>query len=698
MQLIGAIIAQTFWVLYEGGLWILVGFAVAGAIHVLVDPDRIVRHLGERSLRSAAVAAVLGAPMPLCSCGVLPTALSLRRKGASRESTLAFLITTPETGIDSMAMTLAYFGPVLAIVRPLVAIATGLVAAFLSLHDSASDDGAIAPITVPGAASGHETSWGSGEGRAPLLGRAETVIRHAAHYAFVDLLGELAFWLALAFVTTGVLAAVLPADFFARLFPSSFAGIVALAILGIPLYVCASASTPLAALFVAKGASAGAALVFLLVGPATNAATLATVTRLFGRSTLRIYLGSIIAIAIGAGVLLDLVAPGLGHGIRVGTAAASDPLRLPKVGAALVLGVLIVESLRRTGMGQGLRELAENARAASQAVRALRPRAIVASRAVQIVALLWVISAVVGGFTSVPPGARAVVQRLGRVAGTPREPGLVFATPFIDRVNVVPLDEVRERPVGYRTAPGRLNRMPVLEEALFVTADENVIDLHAEVQYRVADPVPYQLAVEAPADVLAALVRARLVEAMAGRPIDLVYTNDRAEVEATLLGRVRRDAKEVGLGVDVLGVRLLDVHAPLTVHDAFRDVASAHEDRLTTIHQATEYATGLVTVARGEAERLIAMAKADATQRVALAEGRAEAFAALAAEHRRAPRLTEDRLYLEAAERVLPAVRKVIRSTTNTHGYELWLRGGTSPIVFPPAPGSPSLPAAPPSP
>src|SRR5581483_7750803 len=108
------------------------------------------------------------------------------------------------------------------------------------------------------------------------------------------------------------------------------------------------------------------------------------------------------------------------------------------------------------------------------------------------------------------------------------------------------------------------------------------------VQYRVADPVPYQLAVEAPADVLAALVRARLVEAMAGRPIDLVYTNDRAEVEATLLGRVRRDAKEVGLGVDVLGVRLLDVHAPLTVHDAFRDVASAHEDRLTTIHQATE--------------------------------------------------------------------------------------------------------------
>ena len=131
---LAAIAAQTYWVLYEGALFILLGFAVAGAVHVLLDPDRIVRHLGGRNLRSAFIAAILGAPIPLCSCGVLPTAVSLRRKGASREATLSFLITTPETGVDSVAMTFAYFGPLLAIVRPLAAIATGLVAALLSLR------------------------------------------------------------------------------------------------------------------------------------------------------------------------------------------------------------------------------------------------------------------------------------------------------------------------------------------------------------------------------------------------------------------------------------------------------------------------------------------------------------------------------------------------------------------------------------
>jgi len=121
---------QTLWVLYEGGRFILIGFSFAGVVHVLLDPARIVRYLGDRSMKSAALAALLGAPMPLCSCGVVPTAMLLRRKGASREATLSFLVTTPETGVDSIALTLAFFGPIFTIVRPLAAVATGLVAAF----------------------------------------------------------------------------------------------------------------------------------------------------------------------------------------------------------------------------------------------------------------------------------------------------------------------------------------------------------------------------------------------------------------------------------------------------------------------------------------------------------------------------------------------------------------------------------------
>jgi membrane protease subunit HflK len=211
--------------------------------------------------------------------------------------------------------------------------------------------------------------------------------------------------------------------------------------------------------------------------------------------------------------------------------------------------------------------------------------------------------------------------------------------------------------------------------------------LRAEAQYRVRDPVRYRLGVEAPDDLLAALVRARLVEAMAGRPIDSVYTDARAAVERWLLRRVRHDAEKAHLGIEVVAVRLLDVHAPAAVHDAFRDVASAHEDRLTTIHLANEYATSIVAVGRGDAARIIAEAEGFAAERRARAAGDANAFAALAREHRRSPRATEDRLYIEAAERVLPGARKIVRPTGGAAAsVELWLRGGPSAEFFPSSP------------
>jgi membrane protease subunit HflK len=425
--------------------------------------------------------------------------------------------------------------------------------------------------------------------------------------------------------------------------------------------------------------------VFLLVGPATNAASIAMVARLFGRSFVRFYLGSIIGVAVAAGLLVDLLLPGLGGSVRVGTPQGPDYLGVLKLVAAVVFAWLLFDSLRRTGLRAGLTELADNASAATGWLRRMQLRAVLASRPLQAFALIWVLATFAGGFWRVPVGERAIVQRFGALAGAPREPGLAFAAPLIDRIEWVRVDEVRERPIGYRTPRGALTREPLLEEALYVTADENVIDLHAEAQYRIANPVRYRLGVESPADVLSALVRARLVEAMASRPIDFVYTNDRAEVEGWLLQHVRRDVDQAGLGVDVLAVRLLDVHAPAAVHDAFRDVASAHEDRLTTIHQANEYAAGLVAVARGEAERAIGEADAYASQRLAQATGAASAFTALAAEHKRAPRLTEDRLYFETAERVLPGARKIVRSTAGAaKGYELWLRGNGRPTVFPP--------------
>ncbi len=706
LEFLSAVVLQTFWVLYDGGLFILFGFSIAGAIHVLLDPDRIVRHLGGRSLRSAAVAALLGAPLPLCSCGVLPMALSLRRKGASRESTLSFLITTPETGVDSIAVTWAFFGPLLAVVRPVVAILTGLVAAAFSLRlgdDGVSGEGV--PQGVDGA-DPHPHAHGIEPAPAgappPDAGRLAN-FRLAARYAFVDLFDDLGFWLAFAILLTGVFSVVLPPDFFARVLPGKLLPMLAMVAVGIPLYVCASASTPLAALFVAKGASMGTALVFLLTGPATNAATLGTVSRLLGRPVLRVYLGAVIGVALAAGFALDLLAPELGRGLTFSGGADAPVLGVARTVGAVALTVLIALSLRRTGLRPGLRELRDNAVAAWGWLRALRPRAVLRSRIVQGGVALGALSLLAPALVPVPAGAVALVQRFGRLDGAPRPPGLVVALPAVDRVEIVHVSSVREEAVGYRRLSPSLARTPVLDEAIYLTGDENEIDLHAEAQYRVADPVAFRLGVERPDALLSSLLRSRLLEAMAGRSIDRVYTDARSEVEAWLLASVRQDAAALALGVDVLAIRLLDVHAPSGVHDAFRDVASAHEDRLTTIHRAREYAVGVVALARGEAESVVAGAEAQAAERTASAEGAASAFRALAAEHRRAPRALEDRLYLEAAERALPGARKLVRpGGEQGRGYELWLRAsGEGIATFPPvtrplAPPAPALPSAPP--
>lgn len=679
---------ETCRTLYEGGLWILFGFFVAGVLHVVVDQARLARHLGPRSIGSALRAALIGAPLPLCSCGVLPAAMELRRKGASREATVSFLITAPEVGVDSIALTAAYFGPVMAVVRPVVAVLTGVVAGALSLRmpDDAAAGGTIACThdhdhEAPPAPAVTETGWQKA--------------RRAARYAYVDLFDDLAFWLAFAIVMTGILSAILPPDFFARYMPSSIASMVLMVAIGAPMYVCASASTPLAAVFVTKGATAGAALVFLLAGPATNGATIAAVRRFLGPGLLPIYLGSIAGVAMAAGLLLDLLMPDLGASLRVTQPDAVDWLAPGKLVGAVVFAVLLLRSLRRTGLRPGLRELASSVRSAGAWTRAIELRRLARQPIAWGVVGVWLLAVVLGGFLRVPPGAEALVRRFGAYEGAPRTPGLLYAVPIVDRVDVVQTDRVREQPVNFALRPGSLERVALKEQPLYVTADENLLDIRAEVQFRAGDAVAYRLRVEDPEATLAAVVRAQLVAAASRHAIDRLYTVDRAETEAWLLERVRADTTALGLGTEVVSVRLLDVHAPPTVHESFRDVASAHEDRLTTIHQAEEYAAGIVAVARGDAARLVAEAESRSLERMASAQADAARFRALSAAYAEAPGVTETRMYLETAERVLAGARKVIRSTAvdGPRGYELWVRGDGSPAVPPQVTPPPVTPA-----
>jgi uncharacterized membrane protein YraQ (UPF0718 family)/copper chaperone CopZ len=281
--------------------YLLFGFLVAGLLSVCISPVFVERHLGGSGIGPIVKASLFGVPLPLCSCSVIPVSASIRQHGASRGATTAFLLSTPQTGVDSIAVTYGLLGPVLAIVRPLVALATGLLGgALVAVGDRGSEAG------ERGAASGEEDS------RPETRDRSATVrVRDALHHGFVVLPRDIGGALLVGLAISGILSAVVPPDLFPRYLGSGlFAVLVAIA-LSIPLYVCATASVPIALGMIHVGVSPGAALAFLIAGPATNAATVATVWRLLGRRSGFIYLGTVAAVAVVCGLLIDTAFPNL---------------------------------------------------------------------------------------------------------------------------------------------------------------------------------------------------------------------------------------------------------------------------------------------------------------------------------------------------------------------------------------------------
>ncbi len=266
MDFLASLIPETARIFYEGSFYILLGFAIAGLLHEFLPTDLIARHLGREDPRSVATAALFGAPIPLCSCGVLPAAAALRQKGAGRSPTMAFLISTPETGVDSIALTYGLLGGVMAIVRPVVAVVTALVAGLVSMvlpgDNKGVDDETLRDLQL------HDHDHDAADPNASLnkkgLSRArwrssppplKQRLRRAIHYGFVTLIDDLAFWLLVGILVTGVLSAALPDDFFSAALGLDWGllPMVLVILAGIPLYLCASASTPIAAALVAMG-------------------------------------------------------------------------------------------------------------------------------------------------------------------------------------------------------------------------------------------------------------------------------------------------------------------------------------------------------------------------------------------------------------------------------------------------------------
>lgn len=284
-------------VLLELSPWLLFGALIAGILHVLVPGDLVRRHLAGRW--GVAKAVVLGVPLPLCSCGVIPAGLGLRRDGASSGASIGFLISTPQTGVDSILVAASFLGWPFALFKVGAAAVTGLLGGWLADRVGA---GSPAPRTLGDA------------GQEPDAPRSlRGLFEHAA-----QLLRSIWRWVLLGVLISAAIATFLPAGSLAALAGGAgavFAALLALA-LSLPLYVCATASVPIAAALVAGGMPTGAALVFLMAGPATNVATIGAIYRGFGRGVLAVYLATLVVGSVGAALAFDLVLPGGGRAMR----------------------------------------------------------------------------------------------------------------------------------------------------------------------------------------------------------------------------------------------------------------------------------------------------------------------------------------------------------------------------------------------
>ena len=290
MRFLFQIGGDIFFFLNEVSIYLLFGFLLAGVLHVLFPESIVRRHLGSDSFGSVIKSTLFGIPIPLCSCGVIPVAASLRTSGASRGATISFLISTPQIGADSFLITYSLLGWIFGVFRIVASLITAMVAGimvnFFGMHDT--DPMQMLPQAV----------------REEHLGQR---LQDLPGYIEYEVLGPLANSLITGLILAGIISAMIPDGFFEKQLGSDFLSMVIMLAAGIPMYVCASASTPIAASLIMKGISPGAALVFLLTGPATNAVTVTTIIKTLGKKSALIYLAAIASVSLALGHLLNIL-------------------------------------------------------------------------------------------------------------------------------------------------------------------------------------------------------------------------------------------------------------------------------------------------------------------------------------------------------------------------------------------------------
>jgi len=291
-QYIAEFITDFVKILSEMSPYLLLGFFFAGLLYAFIPKNKIEQYFNGSLLKSSAFASFFGIPLPLCSCGVIPTGMAFFKNGASKGGTVSFLISTPQTGVDSMLATFSLMGLPFAIIRPLAALVTGITGGLVTgvVTKNEHDTKTFQPDT---------------EVRKSLAQKITDVFR----YGFVEFIQDISKWLVIGLVLAAIISALIPNDFFELLNLPPILQMLLILLVSIPLYICATGSIPLAAVLIMKGISPGAAFVLLMAGPATNAATITMIGNVLGRKSLLAYLAVIITGALGIGLLIDYALP-----------------------------------------------------------------------------------------------------------------------------------------------------------------------------------------------------------------------------------------------------------------------------------------------------------------------------------------------------------------------------------------------------
>ncbi|MCP3924671.1 MAG: SO_0444 family Cu/Zn efflux transporter [Desulfobacterales bacterium] len=311
------VVLAVWGILLESSPYVLLGFFVAGLLKAFLPKDFVSTHLGGNGIKSIVKASAMGVPIPLCSCGVVPAAAGLKEQGAGKGAVTSFLISTPETGVDSIAVTYALLDPVMTIIRPVSAFVTAIAAGIsVSFSSKFEDDEQKpqSPFPMAQDTGGCTDSCCGGHAQADdnsFKGK----FKSGMNFAFGELLNDIGKWFIIGIILAGLISVFLSPEIVSKYFGNEYLSMIIMLAIAIPLYVCATASTPIAAALALKGISPGAALVFLMAGPATNVASLTVVSKIIGKKATAIYLFVIIVISFVLGIAVNYLYGYLGISI-----------------------------------------------------------------------------------------------------------------------------------------------------------------------------------------------------------------------------------------------------------------------------------------------------------------------------------------------------------------------------------------------